>query len=83
MMVVSLPAQFKEMFQCAHAVEVRDSKKHKGQSLWRVVNRRWQAVWPKAIYAETELGAIIKCKGMIEEKMLQLAKTKAKKVDFK
>ena len=26
MIVVKLPPQFKEMFQCAHAVEVRDSK---------------------------------------------------------
>jgi hypothetical protein len=83
MIVVKLPPQFKEMFQCAHAVEVRDSKKRQGQSLWRVVNSKWQAVWPKAIYAETELGAIIKCRGMIEEKLLQLAKTKQKLVDFK
>jgi hypothetical protein len=82
MMVVSL-AKAVGMFDCSHAVEVRESKNKKGQSLWHIFNRRWQKVWPKAIYAETELGAIIKCKGMVEAKLLSLAKGKPKKVDFK
>jgi len=82
MMIVSI-GKAVGMFDCSHAVEVRESKKKKGQSLWLVFNRRWQRVWPKAIYAETELGAIIKCKGMVEEKFLTLAKGKPKEVDFK
>jgi hypothetical protein len=72
------------MFNCAHAVEIGESKKLKGKSLWQIFNRRWQKVWPKAIYAECEIEALIKCKDMIQERLFSLAKSKSvRKVDFK
>jgi hypothetical protein len=84
MIVLKMPKEAKEMFHCAHAVELRESKKLKGKSLWHIFNRRWQRIWPKAIYAECELEAMIKCKDMIYEKLVSLANSKAiKKVDFK
>jgi hypothetical protein len=84
MIVLKMPKEAKEMFNCCHAVELRDSKKLKGKSLWSIFNRRWQRVWPKAIYAECELEALIKCKDMIQAKLLSLAMSQSvKKVDFK
>jgi len=84
MIMLHMPKEAKEMFHCAHAVELRDSKKLKGKSLWHIFNRRWQRIWPKAIYAECELEALIKCKDMIHEKLFSLAKSRViKKVDFK
>jgi hypothetical protein len=84
MIVLTMPKEAKEMFNCAHAVEIGESKKMKGKSLWQIFNRRWQKVWPKAIYAECEIEALIKCKDMIQERLFSLAKSKAvRKVDFK
>jgi hypothetical protein len=84
MIIIKMQKEAKEMFNCCHAVELRDSKKQKGKSLWHIFNRRWQRVWPKAIYAECELEALMKCKDIIQAKLLSLAKSKCiKKVDFK
>jgi hypothetical protein len=84
MIVIKMPKEAKELFACAHAVEIGDSKKLKGQSLWHIFNRRWQKIWPKAIYADCELKALMKCRGMIEEKMATLLQSGGvKKVDFK
>lgn len=83
MIVIKMPHGMKQMFTCSHAVEIGDSKKHIGQSLWNVFNRRWQKIWPKAIYADCELKAIMKCNEMIALKLSQLAKSKKpKEVSF-
>jgi hypothetical protein len=84
MIIIKMPKEAKHMFTCSHAVEIGDSKKHKGQSLWNIFNGRWQKVWPKAIYADCELRALMKCREMINLKLASLMKSKKQKeVDFK
>jgi len=55
-----------------HAVEVGDSKKKNGYSLYNVYNRRWLKIFPTAIYARSELEAISRCRGIIEQKLAGL-----------
>jgi hypothetical protein len=61
-----------ELLDCRHAVEVGESKKKNGYSLYNIFNRRWLKIFPTSIYARSELEAIIRCRSILEEKLAGL-----------
>lgn len=62
------------LLDCRHAVEVGDSKTKDGYQLYLIYNRHWQKISPKAIFARSELEAIIRFRGILEAKLAGLVR---------